>query len=152
MTPQVRISNAARSCRRIRAAASASDLVLFAKICSRASRSACPLDVNLPDLFYISIASRAMVKVSSTYFSHLHCSPSIQPNTVPVWALRLGLEDASFLSPLSAVRCRQTAELDFGSCYAGGLILDQRRGRPPVEGPYLSRSAPGLALGYGRSA
>ena len=47
-------------------------LILFAKICSRASRSACPLDVNPPDLFWISVASRAMVKVSSTYFSHVH--------------------------------------------------------------------------------
>jgi hypothetical protein len=46
--------------------------MLFAKICSRASRSACPLDVNPPDLFWISVASRAMVKVSSTYFSHLY--------------------------------------------------------------------------------
>jgi hypothetical protein len=35
------------------------------------TRSACPLDVNPPDLFWISVASRVMVKVSSTYFSHL---------------------------------------------------------------------------------
>jgi hypothetical protein len=46
---QVRISNAERSGRRIRSAASAPALMLFAKICSRASKSACPLDVNPPD-------------------------------------------------------------------------------------------------------
>ena len=61
---QFRISHAAR--------ASAPALMRFAKICSRASRSACLRDPYPPDLFWISVASRAMVKASSTYFSHLH--------------------------------------------------------------------------------
>ena len=63
------------------------------------------------------------------------------------------LVDALFLSPLSAVRCCQTAELDFGSCYAGGLILEQRlRGKSTAKSMMAGAEAADRILRQERAA
>jgi hypothetical protein len=76
-----------------------------------------------PDRFWINVASRAIVKVSSTYFSHLVlCCAISHRNCVRVAPLLLFVS-ASLMLPQSVARCSQNGWLVFYCLCAGGRML-----------------------------